>query len=105
MGIVTKITTPGNNLTGSLNGRIILDEGRGRFVTTDGLGVERTVQDVDGIHVFDPDGNERSRIDTLGLTTIRSNGTYANRVGQAGSDGRDGIWTAKPSVDLRNEGI
>jgi hypothetical protein len=45
-------------------------------------------------------GNERTRLDELGLTTIRSDGTYANRVGQAGSDDRDGIWTAKPTQDL-----
>lgn len=53
MAIVKKITQPGNNLTGSLNGRLVLDEGRGRFVVTDTSGNERTVQDIDGFHLTD----------------------------------------------------
>lgn len=84
MAIVTKITQPGNNLTGSLNGRIVLDEGRGK------------------ISITEQNGQERSRIDLLGLTTIRSDGSYANRVGQAGQDGRDGMWTADPDKDLQD---
>ena len=53
MAIVTKITQPGNNLTGSLSGRIVLDEGRGRIVVTDQQGNEKTVQDTDGFHLTD----------------------------------------------------
>jgi len=105
MNIVTKVTTPSQVLTGSLSGRIQLDEGRGRFVVTNQSGVEKTVQDIDGFHFYDDGKNERSRIDQLGLTTIRSDGTYSNRVGQASDDGRDGIWTAKPSEDLTDLGI
>lgn len=85
--IIVNITQPGNNITGSLNGRIVLDEGRGK------------------ISITEQSGQERTRLDLLGLTTIRTNGTEANRVGQARSDNRDGIWTAKPGVDLRDEGI
>lgn len=82
MAIIVKITQPGNNLTGSLNGRIILDEGRGR------------------ISVTEQSGQERTRLDLLGLTTIRSDNTYANRVGQAADDLRDGVWSAEPGEDL-----
>lgn len=102
MAIITTVKQPGQALTGSLNGRIILDEGRGRFVVTDQSGIERSVQDVDGTHIFDSNGRERSRLDTLGLTTIRSDGTYANRVGQAKNNQRDGMWSAKTGQDLEN---
>lgn len=87
MTIVTKITQPGNNLTGSLNGRIVLDEGRGK------------------ISITEQSGQERTRIDLLGLTTIRSDGTFAIRTGQAADDNRDGNWVAKPDIDLRDEGV
>ena len=87
MAIIRKITEPGNALIGSLSGRIVLDEGRGK------------------ISITEPGGQERTRLDILGLTTIRSDDTHANRVGQASSDLRDGIWSAKPGVDLRDEGI
>lgn len=83
MAIITKITQPGNNLTGSLNGRIVLDEGRGK------------------ISITEQSGQERSRLDLLGLTTIRSNGTYANRMGQAKTNLRDGTWTANDGEDLK----
>lgn len=85
MALIEKITQPSQRIVGSLNGRIALDEGRGM------------------ISITEQSGQERTRIDLLGLTTIRSNGTYANRVGQAKNDLRDGIWTAQPNVDLRNE--
>lgn len=83
MTIIKTSTTAGNGLTSSLNGRILLDEGRGKISITE-IG-----------------GQERTRLDLLGLTTIRSDGTYANRVGQAGNGLRDGIWTAKPTKDLK----
>ena len=83
MNIVTKVTTPSQVLTGSLNGRIILNEGRGE------------------ISITEQNGQQRTRLDLLGLTTIRSDGTYSNRVGQAEGDSRDGIWTAKPGKDLK----
>src|SRR5690606_9576086 len=54
MAIIKKITQPGNNLTGSLNGRIVLDEGRGRISVTDTDGSERTRQDIEGFKTFDP---------------------------------------------------
>lgn len=87
MAIIKTITEPGNSLTGSLNGRIVLDEGRGT------------------ISITEQSGQERTRLDLLGLTTIRSDGTHANRVGQARDDLRDGVWSAKPGIDLRDEGI
>lgn len=85
MNLVENITIPSQGLTGSLNGRILFDEGRGK------------------ISITETSGQERTRLDLLGLTTIRSNGTYSNRVGQAANNLRDGIWTAEPTVDLRNE--
>lgn len=87
MAIIKKVTSPGNNILGTLDGRIVFDEGRGKIAITD------------------QSGQERTRLDILGLTTIRSDGTTANRVGQAESDLRDGIWSAKPGVDLKNKGI
>lgn len=74
-------------MVGTLNGRVIIDEGRGK------------------VSITEEGGQERTRLDLLGLTTIRSNATEANRVGQARSDLRDGIWTAKPTEDLRDLGI
>lgn len=85
--IIVNITQPGNNLTGSLDGRIVLDEGRGK------------------ISITEQGGQERTRLDLLGLTTIRSNGEYANRVGQARDDNRDGVWTASAGEDLRDIGV
>lgn len=82
MAIITTIKQPGQGLTGSLNGRIVLDQGRGK------------------ISITETNGQERTRLDLLGLTTIRSDGTGANRVGQAATDLRDGIWTAKSGEDL-----
>ena len=105
MGIVTKITTPGNNLTGSLNGRIILDEGRGRFVVTDQAGTERSVQDVEGTHVFDENGVERTTLNTSGIIGTRANGTRYAKLGQADIDGRDILAVAKTGIDLRDKGI
>ena len=82
MAFVEKIVQPSQPLTGSLNGRIVLDEARGK------------------ISITELNGKERTRLDLLGLTTIRSDGTGANRVGQAAVDLRDGIWTAKSGEDL-----
>lgn len=87
MSIIVNISQPGNRLTGSLNGRIIQDEGRGV------------------ISITEQSGQERTRLDLLGLTTIRTNGEYANRVGQARDDNRDGIWTAAPGEDLLDLGV
>lgn len=87
MAIITKLTQAGGRTTSSLSGRIVFDESRGKIAVTE------------------EGGQERTRMDLLGLTTIRSDGTYANRVGQASSDLRDGMWSAKPSEDLRDLGI
>lgn len=87
MAIIVNITQPGNNLTGSLNGRIVLDEGRGK------------------ISITEQSGQERTTLDLLGLTTIRSNGQYAGRYGQARDNNRDGAWVAKPGEDLRDSGV
>lgn len=105
MAIVKNISLTGQGGFSTLAGDIRLEEARGRLVVYDpSSGQQRSVQDIGGFHVFN-DGVERTKLDVLGLTTVRQDGTYANRVGQARDDGRDGIWTAKPGIDLRNEGI
>lgn len=71
----------------TLSGSITLEEATSRLVVRDGAGQERTI------------------VDILGLTTIRANGEYSNRVGQARDDNRDGVWVAKVGEDLRDEGI
>lgn len=83
--IIKTVTTPGNNIVGSLNGRIQLDEGRGRFVVTDTNGAERTTLDI------------------LGLTTKRTDGTYSARYGQIASTGEDVAIIADPGQDLKPE--
>ena len=83
MAIIKTTTTSGNRLTGTLNGRVVIDDGRGK------------------ISITEQNGQERTRLDLLGLTTIRSNGTYANRVGQARTDLRDGNWSVNIGEDLR----
>lgn len=54
MTLEEKITYQSQGITGSLNGRIQLDEGRGRFVVNDESGYERTVQDIDGFKSYNP---------------------------------------------------
>lgn len=83
MNIIENISTPSQGLTGSLNGRIVLDEGRGK------------------ISITEQSGQERSRLDLLGLTTIRTDATYSGRFGQAKTDFRDGAWVAKSGEDLK----
>lgn len=100
MAIVTETSFEGQKNVSSLDGTISLDEARANLTIynkSDGLPLN--IFNSTGIHIFDS-GKERTRLDILGLTTIRSNGEYANRVGQAGDDGRDGIWTAKDTEDL-----
>lgn len=105
MSFESTVSYSGQQMTTSLNGQLRIEQGRGRFVVYDSTtGEQRSVQDVDGFHIFNS-GQERSRVDVLGLTTIRADGTYANRVGQASDDFRDGIWTADPNEDLRSLGI
>lgn len=87
MTIVTKITQPGNNIAGSLSGRLIIDEGRGQIVVTE------------------QSGQERARMAIDGFTTTRSDNTRYGKLGQADSDGRDILAIAKPGVDLKSEGV
>jgi len=102
--LTKNVSYTGQTNTSTFDGKIQLDEVRGRFVVSNQDGEEVTVQDVNGFHIFN-DEQERTRLDTLGLTTIREDGTYATRVGQASSDNRDGMWNIKPGIDLRDKGI
>lgn len=87
MAIIKKITQPGNTLTGSLNGRLVFDQGRGT------------------ISVTEEGGQERAKMAIDGFTTTRSDNTRYGKFGQADNDGRDILAIAKPGVDLKNEGI
>lgn len=87
MAIQINVTQPGNNLTGSLNGRIVLDEGRGQIVVTE------------------QNGQERSKLAIDGLTVTRSDNTRYGKLGQADSDGRDILAIAKPGINLIDQGI
>lgn len=112
----------GDPTVDTLNGTIALQQNRGRLVVSSATHVEKVVVDIEGFkvnddtgelqtlmdetgtHVFN-EGIERSRMDRLGLTTLSESGSHTNRVGQASDDNRDGIWTAPPNGDLRNDGI
>lgn len=85
MNIVTSVTVPSQGLTSSLNGRLLFDQGRGKFAVTE------------------ESGQERTRFDILGLTTVRSNGQYSARYGQIASTGEDVAIIARPGQDLRPE--
>lgn len=94
----------GAGIISSVGGQIRLQEAAGRLVIYDPeTQRERVVHDVTGSHYNDNLGREMTRVDTLGLTTMEPAGRFRNRVGIAGDDGRTGIWTSKPSVDLRDE--
>lgn len=87
MTIIKTSTTAGNGLTSSLNGRILLDEGRGRITVTEQNGQERSAMAIDG------------------FTVTRGDNTRYGKLGQADSDGREILAIAKPGIDLRDRGI
>ena len=70
----------------TLSGSITLEEATSRLVVRDGAGQERTI------------------VDILGLTTIRANGEYSNRVGQARDDNRDGVGSQRGRGFGRDKG-
>lgn len=88
----------------TLNGNISLEQAAGRLAIYDPITKQpRNVQDVSGTHIYDEQGREMTRLDTLGLTTIEaSSGHLKNRVGIAGDNGRTIVAAAKPGKDLRN---
>lgn len=72
----------------TFNGNILIDNARGEIAIREtGNPAKRTV------------------LDKLGLTTIRADGTGANRVGQAKSDLRDGMWSMSPGESLEDYDI
>lgn len=102
MTIVVNIRQGGQPLTGSLNGRIQLDEGRGRFVVNDNTGTERTVMDLDGLHANNANGVELTTVDTAGVTV----GTPAERRARLGyhPDGtRINVWVSPEGTDVINK--
>ena len=102
MNLVEKITSSSKGIVSSLNGRIQLDEAQARLIISSNDGTPRNIQDIDGTHIYDVNGLERSRLNELGLTTIATDGAYKNRVGQKASDGTDGmIYTTRLMYDRR----
>lgn len=85
MAIIEKITQSGGRTTSSLSGRLVFDETRGRISVTEQAGQERT------------------RLDILGLTTIRSNNEISARYGEIESTGESVAIVALPNEDLRPE--
>lgn len=62
MAIIKKITQPGNNIVGTLNGKIQIEEGSGRMVVRDATtNRELNVVDGDG-YTFSDDNERRLRI-------------------------------------------
>lgn len=87
-GYSENISIGGSRRISTLSGDIRLEQNKGRLAVYDtGTSQERTI------------------VDIRGLTTIRSDGTYAGRYGQASNDNRDGAWVAAPNIDLRDLGI
>lgn len=82
MSFESTVSYSGQNINSTLDGSVAIEQGRGRAVIYN-EGLPRTVLDV------------------LGLTTIRTDGTYAVRAGQDAETLSDGVWVAKPSEDLR----
>lgn len=83
MAIITSVTQPGGKTTSTLSGRIVFDESRGKIAITDN------------------DANERTRLDVLGLTTLRANGHYSARYGTIESTGESVAIIALPNEDLK----
>lgn len=106
-GYSERISIGGERRLSTLSGDIRLEQNRGRLAIYDPItGELRNVQDVDGTHIYDEQGREMTRLDTLGLTTIEPDtGIERNRLGIARSDSRTGNWVTKPGVDLRSKGI
>lgn len=103
---IENITTPGQGLVSTQNGRIIIDEAQAELVFTQPDGTRKVVHNAQGSSYKDEQGREMTRLDTLGLTTIEPDtGRERNRVGIARSDGRTIIATTKTGVDLRSGGI
>lgn len=83
MSFESTVSYSGQNVSSTLDGSVAIEQGRGRVVIYNG-------------------GKPRSILDEVGLTTVRTDGTYAVRAGQARDDLRDGVWVAKPGQDLSN---
>lgn len=91
----------------TFNGDIRLEQDRGRLAVYDPVTKQpRNIQDINGTHIYDSQGREMTRLDTLGLTTIEpATGRQRNRVGIASNDGRTIMYTSDPGTDIRDEGI
>jgi hypothetical protein len=62
MAIVTKITQPGNQIISTLDGKVRIEAGRNRIVSTDAVsGGNLNVWDSQGIKTYDDDANEIAR--------------------------------------------
>lgn len=68
---IETITTPGQGIVGSQNGRIVLDEAQGKISITDQVGQERTRLDLSGF--LTTDGTTSTKINPPGI--VQNDGT------------------------------
>lgn len=99
------ITIGGSHTISSFDGTVAFETGGNRNIIRDPITNEPlSVQDVEGFKII-RNGVVRTKLSEDGLTGTRADGTRYGKFGQADSDGRDGFWMVKPSVDLANEGV
>jgi hypothetical protein len=93
----------GQRQVGTLAGQIKLEEGNGRLIIRDPTTlVPRQIQDIDGSHYYDADGNEMTLVDTRGVNTIDpTTGVYRGRFGIATTDNRPFSGFSKDDIDIR----
>lgn len=97
------IKYPGQGRVATLSGTIALEQSTGRLIIRDPItGQPRNVQDINGMHVFTSAGEEMTRVDQLGVSTIEpTTQRHRNRLGITTQDGRTGVWTSEPGEDVR----
>ena len=102
--LTTETTYSGQQNLSTLNGTISLQTGRGRLVVSKADGTEKTIQDIDGFHVNDDNGDEMTLIDTRGINTIDpTTGVYRGRWGISTTDNRPFGGFSKTGKDIRTE--
>lgn len=116
------ITIGGSPTISSFDGTVAFETGGNRNVIRDLITNEPlSVQDAEGFKIIRHgavltkisengidlirNGVVRTKLNENGLTGTRANGTRYGKFGQADSDGRDGVWVARPNVNLANEGV
>jgi hypothetical protein len=96
-------THSGQNMVATLNGEISIEQGSGRMVIRDPTTqTPIQVHDRSGSHYNDDDGNEMTRVNTLGVNTIDPDtGIWRGRFGIAATDKRPFSGFSKTGKDIR----